>query len=177
MCERDHFDLSAAALGWALNRRQFALGALGALGACGATPKGDKSAALVEETVRLAMPDGGMDAFFVHPARGRHPAILTWPDIGGLRDAYRAMARRLAGLGHAVLVVDPYYRETPPPRFRDFADFAAQDGFRRSEPWRAKLNADSIGRDAAAAIAWRDRRPAVDRRRGVGTQGYCLGGP
>ncbi|TFI56618.1 dienelactone hydrolase family protein [Sphingomonas parva] len=173
MCERDTI---AAGFDWAVNRRELALGALASLAACSGRSAGGSAAALSEERVRLATPDGTMDAFFVAPARGRHPAILTWPDIAGLRDAYQVMARRLAGDGYSVLVADTYYREAPAPRFRDLADFAAQDGFRRSEAWRAKLDAAAIGRDAAAAIAWLDGRPEVDTKRGVGTHGYCLGG-
>ena len=31
--------------------------------------------------------------------------------------------------------------------------------------------------DAKAFIAWLDQQPQVNRTRGVGTQGYCMGGP
>jgi len=178
MCDRDHEQARRAApFDWAVNRRQFTLAAMGALAACGSRPAGDGGRALAEERVRLVTPDGTMDAFYVHPVRGKHPAIVTWPDIGGLREAYRVMARRLAGQGYAVFVIDTYYREAPAPRFRDFAEFAAQDGFARSAPWREKLTADAIARDARAAIAWLDRRREVDTGRGIGTHGYCLGGP
>jgi carboxymethylenebutenolidase len=118
-----------------------------------------------------------MDAFFVRPGRGRHPAILAWPDIAGLREAFEVMARRLAGQGYAVLVVNPYYRAAPAPQFRDFANFQAQGGFQKVEPWRAALKADTVQRDATAAIGWLDRRREVDTGRGVGTHGYCMGGP
>ena len=37
--------------------------------------------------------------------------------------------------------------------------------------------AHGTARDAAAFVAWLDRQPAVDARRGVGTTGYCMGGP
>src|SRR3546814_14766866 len=33
-----------------------------------------------------------------------------WPDIRGLRPAFRQMADRLAGEGYAVLTVNPFYR-------------------------------------------------------------------
>ena len=55
--------------------------------------------ALVERVVAVPAADGTIDAFFVHPAAGTHPAVIMWPDIAGLREAYRAMARRLAGMG------------------------------------------------------------------------------
>jgi carboxymethylenebutenolidase len=178
MCERDQVeDWGSRGFDWTLNRRQFAVGGLGALAACASGPTVGRPASLKEERVRVGTPDGVMDAFFVRPATGRHPAILTWPDIAGLRDAFEVMARRLAGQGFAVLVVNPYYRALPAPQFRDFADFSTQGGFQKVGPWRAALTADAIKRDATAAIAWLDGRREVDTKRAVGTHGYCMGGP
>jgi carboxymethylenebutenolidase len=178
MCERDQLDdmHKGARFDWAINRRLFALGAIGTLAAC-ASGAGIGESQLVEERVRIPTPDGTIDAFYVRPQRGRHPAILTWPDIAGLREAFEVMARRLAAQGHAVLVVNPYYRGAPAPQFRDFADFTAQGGFQKVGPWRAALTAEAVGRDAKAAIAWLDTQPQVDTGRGVGTHGYCMGGP
>ena len=173
MCERDQVDewRRDGASDWSLNRRQFAIAGLGALAACASGSAGGAGGALAEERVRLATPDGTMDAFFVRPAKGKHPAILTWPDIAGLREAFEVMARRLAGQGYSVLVVNPYYRALAAPQFRDFADFSGQGGFEKVGPWRAALTADAIARDAKAAIGWLDARPEVDTKRGVGTHG------
>lgn len=176
MCERDQLDHLGKAFDWSVNRRLFTVGALGTLAAC-ASGAGLGKAQLAEDRVSFATADGTMDAFYVRPQSGRHPAILTWPDIAGLRDAFQVMARRLAAQGFAVLVVNPFYRAAPSPQFRDFADFTAQGGFQKVGPWRAALTAEAITRDATAAIAWLDKQPNVDTRRGVGTHGYCMGGP
>lgn len=170
---------------WSLNRRQFAaLGAVGAIAACAPAVRGESGEqaensenGLAEDAVTIATPDGMMDAFFVRPATGAHPAILTWPDIAGLREAKRVMARRLAGQGYAVLVANPYYRDRPASQFEDFADFMANDGFQAVQPWRESLTPDAIMRDAVAAVGWLDAREEVDTDRGVGTHGYCMGGP
>lgn len=179
MCERDQLDewTRGAPFDWTVSRRQFALGGLGALAACASGSAGGGSGELAEERVRVITADGTTDAFFVRPARGRHPAILTWPDVAGLREAFEVMARRLAAQGYAVLVVNPYYRSAPAPQFSDFPAFRAQGGFDKVGPWRAALTAEAVKRDSAAAIAWLDRRPEVDTARGVGTHGYCMGGP
>src|SRR3546814_11598916 len=60
--------------------------------------------------VAIKTNDGICDAYFVAPAEGKHPAVLVWPDIRGLRPAFRQMADRLAGDGYAVLTVNPFYR-------------------------------------------------------------------
>lgn len=162
-----------------VNRRQFAAsGALAGLAACtsmeGGAGGGD---ALSETMVTIPTADGTMDAFFVHPDKPA-PAVILWTDIAGLRDAKKAMARRLAGDGYAVLVANPYYRDVGPFQFADFADFMAQKGFEKVGPWREKAGRpDAVERDAKALVAWLDRQDAVDTRRGIGNQGYCMGGP
>ncbi|HAN88680.1 MAG TPA: dienelactone hydrolase, partial [Erythrobacter sp.] len=132
---------------------------------------------LTERMVSFAAPGGTMDGFFVHPADRASPLVLLWPDIAGLREAKRQMARRLAGEGYAVFVANPYYRDVAGEQFADFAAFAAADGFQTVRPWRAKLDAPAIQADARAATAWLDTQDGVDTARGIGTQGYCMGGP
>lgn len=166
------------------DRRQF--GSLAVVGGIGATLTACATASdsatgsgggLSSSDVAIATPDGTMDAFFVHPASGKSPAVIVWPDIAGLRPAFRMMAERLAASGYAVLVANPFYRHAKAPQFTDFADFQAKGGFQMVGPWRAALTAESIGRDAKALVGWLDRQGAVNPRRGVGNQGYCMGGP
>jgi carboxymethylenebutenolidase len=118
-----------------------------------------------------------MDGFFVHPDEGKHPGVIFWPDIASLRESKRNMARRLAGEGYAVLVLNPYYRDVAGEQFADFVAFIQNEGFQKVRPWRAKLDAEAIDRDASAAVAWLDEQSAVDTDKGIGTQGYCMGGP
>jgi len=130
-----------------------------------------------ESAVTFDTADGVMDAFFVHPDDGRHPAVIIWPDIGSLRESKRNMARRLASQGYAVLVLNPYYRDVVGDQFTDFADFIEKGGFQMVRPWREKHNAQTIGSDAIAAVAFLDAQDAVDSQRGVGVHGFCMGGP
>ncbi len=164
-----------------LNRRQFgAIGAMGAaatLAACTRINNGAPSeGGLTESNVTIETPDGTIDAFFVHPASGKHPAVICWPDIASLRDAFKMMARRTAAEGFAVLVVNPYYRDSRAPQFADFAEFRA-NGWDKVSPWRAKLTAQPIMSDAKALVGWLDTQSSVDTARGIGTEGYCMGGP
>ena len=169
-----------------LNRRQFGLlTGVAAVGACAPVASGSNGGgdgdislpAMTERQVSFETPAGTMDAFFVAPVSGPSPAVLFWPDIASLREAKRNMARRLAGRGYAVLVVNPYYRDVAGQQFQDFADFAGNNGFQKVKPWREKLTAEAIMADAPAAVGWLDAQPEVDTARGIGTQGYCMGGP
>lgn len=177
MCSSEQMkERSRGAFDWSANRRQFTLATMGAMVACTTPALAAEPPALAEDWVRIAMPDGVMDAFFARPAKGAHPAIVTWPDIMGVREAYLLMARRMASQGYAVLVLNHYYRSAPAPQFRTGAEFEAQGGFQKIGPWLKLLTSDAVMRDARAAVTWLDKRREVDRSRGVGTHGYCLGG-
>lgn len=79
-----------------------------------AKPEAPKAAAPALTTksrrVTVKTPAGEADGFFVFPAEGKHPGVLLWPDVAGLREAFETMATRLAAAGYAVLAVNPYYR-------------------------------------------------------------------
>lgn len=167
----------------AVSRRRFGAltgaAALGAYAAGGAAPLAAAAGASAVKTrkVSFATPDGTLDGELLAPAAGKHPAVILWPDIAGLRAAKRAIAEKLAAGGHAVLIVNPYYRDVAGEQFADFAAFIAGGGFQKVGPWRSRLNAEAVMRDATAIVAWLDAQPEVDTARGIGTQGYCMGGP
>lgn len=123
MCDdftRADDDRALAAKG--LTRRHFAAMGAGGL-ALAAMPALAKARPLTEAMVMVPTLDGVADAFFVHPAKGRHPAVILWPDIGGLRETKMAMARRLAAEGFAVLAVNQYYRSARAPVLSSFAEW------------------------------------------------------
>lgn len=160
-----------------LSRREFAaIGAAGVLAACTARESQAKGRALREAMVSVPTPDGAADAFFVYPATGKHPAVILWPDIAGLRDAYKEMARRLAADGFAVLAVNHYYRAAKAPLLATMAEWRTPAGQEKLKPAIATLSPAHTVRDATAFVAWLDRQAAVDKRKGIGTQGYCQTG-
>ena len=177
MC--DEQDLARWARG-AVSRRTFGAGAIAA-GAAACAPiegtAGESSPApLTERKVTFAIADGMMDGEFFHPSMGKHPGVILWPDIAGIRPAKRQMARRLAKEGYAVLLANPYYRDVAGQQFADFADFAGQGGFQKVTPWRRKFTVDTIVSDTAGCVEWLLAQDAVDGARGMGAQGYCMTG-
>jgi len=132
---------------------------------------------VVETDVTIQTPDGVADCYFVHPASGRHPAVLIWPDILGLRPAFRAMGKRMAEAGYSVLVVNPFYRSAPSPVVPDGASFQDPDIRSIVMPMAGTLNAQTHVTDARTFVAWLDQQGSVDTARKIGTMGYCMGGP
>lgn len=163
-----------------LTRRQLgALGAAAGIAACAPTKSetGAGSAnALAERAVTFDTAAGTMDGEFFHPADGKHPGVIFWPDIAGIRPAKRQMARRLAEAGYAVLLANPYYRDVAGQQFEDFVSFAGGGGFQKVGPWRGKFTVETIQTDASACATWLGQQDAVDNARGIGAQGYCMTG-
>src|SRR5262244_51344 len=110
MCDQDHFEEDRQeyeALGL-VTRKQFGV-MLGA-GVAMMLPPVVGAVKVADSEVTVTTPDGTCDAYFVHPASGTAPGVLIWPDIFGLRPAFRTMGKRLAESGYSVLVVNPFYR-------------------------------------------------------------------
>ncbi len=159
-----------------VSRRGF--GALmGAAGMAAFTARPAHAAEVVESDVMIETPDGVCDAYFVHPVEGATAAVLVWPDIFGLRPAFRGMGKRLAEAGYAVLTVNPYYRGATAPVPGYDAAFGAPEFQDNVMPLAQALNPETQVTDATAFIAWLDAQDAVDTSRQIGTTGYCMGGP
>lgn len=167
-----------------LSRRQFGVAAGAAsLAACmpaeqnSAEENSGSDAGLAGKAVSFETEDGTMDALFFAAAGGSAaPGVIHWPDIAGIRASHINMAQRTASDGYAVLLVNPYYRDAQGVIWPDFASFA-DGGWDRARAMRGKLSSDAIGRDAAAIVAWLDQQAEVDSARGIGAEGYCMGGP
>jgi carboxymethylenebutenolidase len=173
MCDQDHFEEDREqfeAQGF-VTRKQFGM-MLGA-GMAMMLPQVANAAAVTESDVTVTTPDGSADCYFVHPASGTAAGVLMWPDIFGLRPAFRQMAKRLAESGYAVLVVNPFYRVKKAPT----AESGATTPIQQVMPLAQGLNETTHMTDAKAFIGWLDQQKAVAKNRKIGTQGYCMGGP
>jgi carboxymethylenebutenolidase len=131
----------------------------------------------VESSVDITTPHGIADCYFVHPAEGEYPGILIWPDILGLRPAFKAMGKRLAQYGYAVLVVNPFYRNAKAPVVPEGSTFGDPTIRDIVLPLARQLNEETAFADAKAFVGFLDAQASVDTRRKIGTAGYCMGGP
>jgi carboxymethylenebutenolidase len=173
MCDQDHFEddrkeFEARGL---VTRKQFGV-MLGA-GVAMMLPRVANAVTVTESEVNITTPDGTADCYFVHPASGTAPAVLVWPDIFGLRPAFRQMGKRLAESGYSVLVVNPFYRVKKAPT----APAGGATPIAELRPLMAALTETTQMTDAKAFVGWLDGQASVAKNRKVGTQGYCMGGP
>jgi len=168
MCDQDHL---------AEDIRKYSRRDIGAFGAAVGVafmlPRAANAVDVKESEVTISTPDGTCDAYFVTPSSGAHPAVLVWPDIFGLRTAFRQMGKRLAESGYSVLVVNPFYRTGKAPT----ASAGANTPFSELGPLMQSSTPETQVTDARAMTAWLDTRPEVDKSRKMATTGYCFGGP
>jgi carboxymethylenebutenolidase len=166
--EHDRQEYEARGL---VTRKQF--GAMLGVGIAMMLPKVANAVEVVESDVDVKTPDGTCDAYFVHPASGTAPGVLIWPDIFGLRPAFKQMGKRLAESGYSVLVVNPFYRMQKAPT----ASQGGKTPIAEVMPFARGLSETTHFTDAKAFIGWLDTQSSVAKNRKMGTQGYCMGGP
>jgi carboxymethylenebutenolidase len=177
MCERDDFnEMYELARARELSRRQFGALTLSA-GLTALLPRAADAADTAESEVEIKTPDGTCDAYLVHPVKGRYPAVLIWPDIFGLRPAFRQMGKRLAESGYTVLVINPFYRTKKAPTAPEHPDFNDPATRQSLMSLAGSLSPATALTDATAFVAFLDSQPAVDKKHKMGTTGYCMGGP
>jgi carboxymethylenebutenolidase len=103
--------------------------------------------------------------FLARPETGPVPGVVLVPDVWGLSDHYRGLARRLAAEGFAVLAIDPY-RKTGKGEFSDPAGALA---------WIRQLSDPLVLATVQEAVDALAAHPAVAGRK-VGITGFCMGG-
>ena len=162
-----------------LSRRAFVSLSLAAGLAAATRSTSGKEISVIESDVEVKTADGTCDAVFIRPAKGRHPGVLIWHDSPGLRPVMRELGKRIAAEGYSVLVPNLFYRAAKAPVFDSSFDYAKNAADRQkyariTAPFFAPGAAE---RDAVAYIAFLDAQRQVNKKKKIGTHGYCLGGP
>ncbi len=176
MCDFDDgFETNAGVEG--VSRRHVTFGATSAIVASfipGTATASNSS--LVERIVEIDTEYGKLEAFLTQPSFGRHPAVLMWPDIAGLRPAYEEMARRLAMSGFVVIVPNIYFRVSRLPVFYMFYDWRSAGGQQRFEQMSALMGPREVQSISKSLISFLTDHPQATSRNGIAAIGYCLGG-
>jgi len=131
---------------------------------------------MTRRDVSIPTPDGSCDASLHTPdGAGPWPAVIMFPDAGGVRPTFHDMAQQLADLGYAVLLPNVYYRVgdfEPFDMLTVFGDQAERD---RLMALVGSLDKASAARDTGAMLDFLAAQPEVADTK-VGTTGYCMGG-
>ncbi|MEL5955216.1 dienelactone hydrolase family protein [Streptomyces sp. CLV115] len=130
------------------------------------------------KTLQIPTEDGQADAFAAWPeGGGRHPGVLLYMDIFGVRPVLEEMARELAGHGYYVLVPNVFYRNGPAP-VTDLPERIGGEArpalFARLVPLLEAHTTERALRDADAYLKFLTAQPEVGAGP-VAAIGYCMG--
>jgi carboxymethylenebutenolidase len=129
-----------------------------------------------QRSVNIETADGTSPATLSIPdGDGPWPAVIMFADAGGMRDTFREMGDRLAGLGYVVLVPDFYYRNGPYEPVDMRTAFQNKESGERIISMMLAYTADLLVSDAKAYVDYLEALPEK-KPGGVGTTGYCMGG-
>jgi carboxymethylenebutenolidase len=131
---------------------------------------------MIEKDISIRTADGVADGFLIEPEKqGRWPGVLYLTDIGGIREANRGMARRVAGQGYIVLLPNVFYRSGQPPIFNFPFKMGDERFMKRVNELRAALPPEAMDRDLAAYIDFLAQEPSVSGS-AFGVVGFCFTG-
>jgi carboxymethylenebutenolidase len=125
---------------------------------------------MTAETVTIAQ-DGArrFEGYLARPAEARGPAIMVLSDMFGLNEPIRAVADHYAGLGHAALAPNLFWRS-------DIPGAISYDDPQHAKAWaRLKaLDLHVVSNDMRAAADWLRALPFANGK--VAAIGFCGGG-
>jgi carboxymethylenebutenolidase len=129
-----------------------------------------------QRDLSIPTPDGTLPATLHTPEdAGSWPAVIMYPDAGGVRGTFHAMAQTLADLGYAVLLPNLYYRQGDYEPFDLRTVFTDPDERTRLMHLARSVTEPMATSDTGAVLAFLLDQPEV-RGDEVGTTGYCMGG-
>jgi carboxymethylenebutenolidase len=131
------------------------------------------------KTLQVPTADGRSDAFAAFPdGDKRHPGVLMYMDIFGLRPVLEEMARELAEHGYYVLVPNLFYRHGPAP-VTELPEHTGEEIrpalVARLMPLVKEHTTERALRDADAYLRFLTTQPEVSAGPAA-VIGYCMGG-
>jgi len=181
MTEKERKSVESRELTGDVSRRDFIAMSVAA-GVAATAVSASAAMEVVESDVEVKTPDGTCDAAFIHPKSGSHPGVIIWSDAFGLRPSMRGIGKRISAEGYSVLVPNPFYRVAKAPAFQtdevEHFNFQDQSMMAKLRPLMGSISAPGAAeKDATAFVAFLDSQHEVNKKKKIGTQGYCMGGP
>jgi carboxymethylenebutenolidase len=130
---------------------------------------------MIEQIVDIPTKDGRTTTFIAHPEReGPHPIVLFFMDAPAIREELRDMARRIATVGHYVMLPNLYYRRGV-LELADLPPLPEQEARARMFDLMGSINIARVMSDTDALLDFADRDPAASRGKAAAI-GYCMSG-
>ncbi|MGH9687243.1 MAG: dienelactone hydrolase family protein [Candidatus Acidiferrales bacterium] len=131
---------------------------------------------MIEKDVQIWTEDGTADAVLFRPeGNAKLPGVIHLPDIGGVRDSHKEMAKRLGGQGYVVMLVNVFYRNGKSPVWAFPFNMGEERSMKRLGELRDPLTPEAMDRDTAAYVDFLSKQDGVSSAM-IGVVGYCFTG-
>lgn len=127
---------------------------------------------MISENVSIAVEGSQMAAYLARPEEGSgpHPAVIVLQEIFGLTPETKRVTALLPSIGFVGLAINYFHRTYP-----EMCEPYTEEGNRNAFAAAAKVTAEQIVTDVAAATAWLNTQPFVKPAK-VATWGFGFGG-
>jgi carboxymethylenebutenolidase len=131
---------------------------------------------MIEKNVEIWTEDGTADAVVYRPdGNAKLPGVIHLPDIGGVRDSHKEMAKRLATEGYAVMLVNVFYRNGKSPVWAFPFKMGEERTMKHLGELAAPLTPEAMERDASEYVNFLAKQDGVSGAT-IGVVGYCFTG-
>lgn len=129
---------------------------------------------MIEKKLEIAAANGTAEAILYAPNSGKHPGLLFYTDIFGVRPANQGMAKRIAEKGYVVLMPNVFYRHGKPPFDANFK-WGEPESMKLIHALFASLNGEMMEQDAPHYVEALLGQPNVSGPK-IAVVGYCYTG-
>jgi len=127
---------------------------------------------MISQNVKIAVEGSQMAAYLARPEEGSgpHPAVIVLQEIFGLTPETKRVTALLPSIGCVGLAINYFHRTYP-----EMCEPYTEEGTRNAFGVAARLTAQQIISDVAAAAAWLNTQPYVKSGK-IATWGFGFGG-
>jgi carboxymethylenebutenolidase len=117
--------------------------------------------------VKIPVAGGDMPAYVAMPKKaGKHAVVIVIPEIWGMHEHIKDVARRLGKAGYYAITAEPYFRIGDLTNIADIKEVIGKAN---------TLADDQMLPDLDALVAWVDKQPRANAKK-LGITGFCRGG-
>ena len=129
---------------------------------------------MIEKKLDIKAEDGTAEAILYAPDSGKHPGLLFYTDIFGVRPANQGMAKHIAEQGYVVLMPNVFYRYGKPPFGANFK-MGEPESMKLLHALFASLSGAMMEKDAPHYVKALLDQPNVSGKK-IAVVGYCYTG-
>ena len=118
-------------------------------------------------SAQIPVSGGNLPVYFAAPKKaGKYATVIVIPEVFGMHEHIKDVARRMAKAGYYAITLDPFFRIGDLSKIPDQKEVVGKAN---------TLADDQMLADLDALVAWVDQQPKANTKK-LGITGFCRGG-